>query len=279
MRSFFRALEARRVAYLLISGQACVMYGAATFSEDFDIWVRPSARDLGRLVLALQDVRATIYKLTPPLRLDLLRRGHALHFAIPTGRSGPVFLDVMLRPPRVRGFAAALRRSTRLPTPWGDVPVVSMEDLVEIKKTRRPADYQAITTLARLRLEKAIASRAPRRELRRVARWALENTFDVDALRLLFAQVPADAASLARNSRRASIRTLARAWRGENAEIPAPIEDRVERQMAEETLALQTADRRYWRPIVHELRELRRRGELLREGEAVRATSARARAG
>jgi hypothetical protein len=31
--SFFQSLEREGVAYLLISGQAAVLYGAATFSE------------------------------------------------------------------------------------------------------------------------------------------------------------------------------------------------------------------------------------------------------
>jgi len=34
--SFFQSLETRCVAYLLISGQATVLYGAATFPEDMD---------------------------------------------------------------------------------------------------------------------------------------------------------------------------------------------------------------------------------------------------
>ena len=41
IRSFFQSLEDKQVAYLLISGQATVLYGAATFSEDIDLWVKP----------------------------------------------------------------------------------------------------------------------------------------------------------------------------------------------------------------------------------------------
>ncbi len=37
--SFFQRLEQCGVRYLLISGQATILYGAATFSEDVDIWV------------------------------------------------------------------------------------------------------------------------------------------------------------------------------------------------------------------------------------------------
>ena len=52
MRSFFRNLDRERVEFILISGQAAVLYGAATFSEDFDLWVRPTSANLARLKTA-----------------------------------------------------------------------------------------------------------------------------------------------------------------------------------------------------------------------------------
>jgi hypothetical protein len=76
MRSFFRALERRRVRYLLISGQAAVLYGASTFSEDVDLWVAPVSGNWTRLLLALADRGARVYKLTPPITLAFARRGH-----------------------------------------------------------------------------------------------------------------------------------------------------------------------------------------------------------
>jgi len=42
MRNFFQALSRHRVRHLLISGQATVLYGASTFSEDVDLWVEPT---------------------------------------------------------------------------------------------------------------------------------------------------------------------------------------------------------------------------------------------
>jgi hypothetical protein len=51
--SFFQSLEAHDVPYLLISGQATVLYGAATFSEDIDLWVEPSDVNVQRLRAAL----------------------------------------------------------------------------------------------------------------------------------------------------------------------------------------------------------------------------------
>ena len=65
--SFFQSLESSGVAYLLISGQATVLYGAATFSEDIDLWIEPSPENVERFRAALHQVKARYYKLTPPL--------------------------------------------------------------------------------------------------------------------------------------------------------------------------------------------------------------------
>lgn len=38
MRKLFQSFERVGLEYLLISGQASILYGAATFSEDVDLW-------------------------------------------------------------------------------------------------------------------------------------------------------------------------------------------------------------------------------------------------
>ena len=55
--NFFQSLDARKVAYLLISGQATVLYGAATFSEDIDLWIYPEAGNRDRFIAASHDAR------------------------------------------------------------------------------------------------------------------------------------------------------------------------------------------------------------------------------
>jgi len=50
MRRLIRAFEASDLAYLLIGGQASIVYGAATFSEDVDVWIEPSCASSGRRV-------------------------------------------------------------------------------------------------------------------------------------------------------------------------------------------------------------------------------------
>jgi hypothetical protein len=57
-KSFFQRLEATGVDYLLISGQATILYGAATFSEDVDIWLDPTAPNLARFVAVLHESQA-----------------------------------------------------------------------------------------------------------------------------------------------------------------------------------------------------------------------------
>ncbi|MBI4678608.1 MAG: hypothetical protein HY748_13605 [Elusimicrobia bacterium] len=106
MRSLFRSFERSGVDYLLISGQASVLYGAATFSEDIDLWIRPSIGNARRLLRGLASCGALVHKLTPPLAPRYLRAGHGFHFLIPRP-PGPVYLDVMAQPPRSRSFAAA----------------------------------------------------------------------------------------------------------------------------------------------------------------------------
>lgn len=58
MRNFFRGLEAHGARYLLIGGQASVLYGAAVFSEDIDLWVEPTSASIRALSLPLRDARA-----------------------------------------------------------------------------------------------------------------------------------------------------------------------------------------------------------------------------
>jgi hypothetical protein len=240
MRSCFRALERHRVRYLLISGQAAVLYGASTFSEDVDIWVAPSAANWQRLLDALGDCEARVYKLTPPLTLRYARGGHGFHFTIPPDAAGdpPGYFDVMAVVPRCPPFSACARRARRLRTAWGTLPVIHPVDLALIKRTRRLADYDTVSALARIELR--------RDPSRRTWRWAIANTFDADRRRELWMAAPA-------------------AWR-KGAHRPPMTAAGVARDLER----ARQADREYWRHIVAELKALDRRRSLILEGTLVR---------
>lgn len=233
MRKLFRSFERAGVEYLLISGQATVLYGAATFSEDVDVWIRPTRQNADRMLAALASCRARVYKLTPEPTQRNLRFGHGFHFVVPD-RPLPIYLDVMGRPPRVGAFGRARRRARAIDAGWGVLPVVHPVDLVELKKTRRLADYDIITNLALIHLaESEPASRT-------LLEWTLSNCFRAE-----------ERAALAS---RMGIRTTI---------------SRCAQSVAREISRLQEADRRYWTPVIGELRQWYRDGSLWPEGVAV----------
>ena len=232
MQRLFRSFDRFGVEYLLISGQASILYGAATFSEDVDVWIRPSVANARRLLLALAAGRGRVYKMTPPMSLRNMRFGHGFHFTLPRG-SETLYLDVMAVPPRVGSFALARRRANVMRGPSGAVPVVSVADLVELKKTQRFADYDVISNLV------ASAVRDPAVP-RSVLAWAARNSFR-----------PEDRAAL-----------LARIGR------PATVEQCRERILAD-VGRLQAHDTTYWRRIVADLKRLRRSGRLIETGTPV----------
>jgi hypothetical protein len=256
MKGLFRSFEEHGLEYLLIGGQAAVLYGAAHFTSDVDLWVAPTELNLQHLREALAAIDAKVHKLTPPLELPLVQRGHGFHFVIPTG-DGNVYLDVMGVPPRSVAFVQALRRAEKMATLWGELPVCAIEDLVELKKTNRPGDYEVISRLARIRL-----ARNPTPEDALVV-WAVGNAFrveDVLAIVRVFARsLPAILLSFPVLGPQV-----------EDPNLPQVDEDRIARWVDLRLVELLDAGRKYWRPRIDELRNLRADGKLLREGLAVR---------
>jgi hypothetical protein len=217
------------VEYLLISGQASILYGAATFSEDVDIWIRPTSANARRLLRALASCGARVHKPTPPLSLRHMRRGHGFHFIVPSSPE-PIYLDVLARPPRVGRFEQARRRGQVMRTPWGLIPVVSIPDLVALKKTRRHSDYEVISNLVALRVW-AEPGASPA-----LLRWGVRHTF------------------------RAEDRVRWLRWLGKRASL-RDCRDAI----AGEMKFLQARDAAYWRRIIVDLKRLRRSGCLLEE--------------
>lgn len=233
MRRLFRSFERFGVDYLLISGQAAILYGAATFSEDVDIWIRPTLENATRLLRALAACQGRVYKLTPALTRKNLMAGHGFHFVIPA-RPAPVYLDVMGRPPRVGAYRHARRRAHDVPTPWGRIQVMSIPALIALKRTRRLSDYEVISNLVRVRLA---AEHDPTPE---IWRWAYRNSYRVE-----------DRLEIAR---RIGVRRSPAALR---------------RGILAEVARLQAADSAYWRGIIADLRRLHRVRRLLAEGTPV----------
>ncbi len=91
--------------FLLMGGQACILYGAAEFSRDLDLSVDIDERSLDSVSVALKELQAeTIF--VPPLEAAALSRGHACHFRCHTPEAEGLRIDIMSR---MRGCDRSLR--------------------------------------------------------------------------------------------------------------------------------------------------------------------------
>lgn len=253
--NFFQSLEAHDVAYLLISGQATVLYGAATFSEDIDLWVEPSGPNIQHVRAALKQVGARYHKLTPPLDSRHLEARHGFHFVL---EPEPVFLDILGRPPRSQSFGEAERDSQRFETDWGKLPVIGARDLIELKKTQRLADYPIISALTLGVVEASDASAE-------TLKWAVANLFTAESFFFFNEHYP----QWIRSSPDDIPPGLTRLPGHPADKIPDDVIEEAARWMNAAIARHQRADRHYWRPIIEELRQLRRDRILMREGTLV----------
>ena len=260
--NFFQSLNEGAVDYLLISGQATVLYGAATFSEDIDLWVHPTQENCGRFLAALRACRACYYKLTPPFTVENLLRGHGFHFVLPISAEDEAFLHVMGTPPRVGEFTIAKTAAQWKETDWGRLHTIGIKDLVELKKTQRLEDYPIISKLALAYLEQPECLRSASD-----FHWVLRNIFTLPELHTLFAERPAAALALPPEAP-ASLTEFAKQWRA-GGDLSESVEQEVSDWMQRQISQLQHVDRHYWRGIIAELKTLRSRGMLMPEATAV----------
>lgn len=258
IKRFFRRLNSRKISYLLISGQATVLYGASTFSEDVDIWVNPEAGNWNRFLKLLRAIGARIYKLTPPISMELIKRGHGYHFQLPSSdKELPFwFLDVMGVVPRAGDFSDAIKNATYQKTEWGKIPVVGIRDLVEIKKTRRKEDYSVISNLVRIEYENLSSKQVRPGHWR----WILSNSFDSDDILYYLnrhTKARSVGAALSRKCISFFIKAIVSQTKADkyihlgSIEIALEIED------------LRRKDRLYWQPILDELKIMKEKKELL----------------
>jgi len=136
-----------RVRALLMGGQACVFYGAAEFSRDTDLLILADPANLTRLKAALQHLQAERIAV-PPLALDYLQRGHAIHFRCHHPEAAGIRVDVMSRLRGVDEFGALWSRRTTLTDTDGTVyELLALPDLVQAKKTQRSKDWPMLQRL------------------------------------------------------------------------------------------------------------------------------------
>ena len=136
-----------RVRYLLMGGQACVLYGGAEFSRDTDIVIPADADNLNRLSAALAQLQASRIAV-PPFEMDYLLRGHAVHFRCRHPAALGQRIDVMSVLRGVAPFPELWQRRTALQYDDGTlIELLSLPDLIAAKKTQRDKDWLMLRRL------------------------------------------------------------------------------------------------------------------------------------
>ena len=251
------------VRFLLISGQATVLYGATEFTEDLDIWVAPDQENLDRLLATLRRLNARVGPLTPCLTEQNARFGHGFHFVVtePDGHSWPV--DVMGQPPRVGDFDSAFSDALALLPSLPKLKTIDPMRLVALKKTDRDRDYSVIARLVELTVEDWLRRGIPTPAQ---MRWACAEARSVTPIMQLW-RLPGfreafDACA------RPCLRVIAGVLRPDKPLDDESL-DRFVAALDEEKRQYQQDSRAYWRRIVDDLKKLRRQGKLLPEGQPV----------
>ena len=108
-------LSTHDVRYLLMGGQACVLYGGAQFSRDCDIAILCDRQNLNRLKIALRELQAEPIAV-PPFEQEYLERGHAIHFRCQAEEVKDVRLDIMSQMRGAAPFEELWTRRTTLET-------------------------------------------------------------------------------------------------------------------------------------------------------------------
>jgi len=223
-----------------MGGQACVFYGAAQFSKDVDLALLASEENFSRLLAALGELNAK--RIAVP-RFDpaLLARGHAVHFRCQGGEADGLRVDLMTRFRDLPGFAVLWGRRTTISDEDGSVfELLSVEDLVQAKKTQREKDWPVIDALVEGHYRALAGEPTPKR----VAFWLAESRTP-ERLIFLAQRFPEEARSKA--NRRPLLRL---ACSGESEALREALDAEVRAEQAK--------DRAYWAPLKAEIEFFRR---------------------
>lgn len=141
-----RALAEHKVDYVLIGGLAVQTHGHVRTTNDADLIPAPEPANLKRLAAALRSLGA---KVANPgaerteISAKMLPRATIWQF---TSRDGGI--DVMHEVPGGRSFAELSERALHVRLGDIDVPVVGLDDLIQMKLARgRPLDLADVASL------------------------------------------------------------------------------------------------------------------------------------
>ena len=238
IRKVLSSMNNRGVKALLMGGQACVLFGAAEFSQDSDFAILCESENLEKLKAALEDLQAMrVY--VPPLEIEYLQRGHGVHFRCEHPDCAGMRVDVMAKMRGVAPFPILWERRTTFENDDGETyDTLAITDLVNAKKTQRDKDWPMIARLVRTHYYRYREDA----NLAQVEFW-LRELRDPPLLREACALFPVAAHNFVRQA------VVAAREGATDTAIEAAL---YAEQMREREL-----DRQYWQPLRAELQKLR----------------------
>ncbi len=228
------------VRFLMMGGQACIVYGGAEFSRDLDLCVVVDAANQQALHTAFEQLLAEQI-FVPGLEAAALERGHACHFRCHADGVAGLRIDLMTRLRGCPPFDEMWRRRAVIAlAEVGEVGVLALMDLVCAKKTQRDKDWPMIRRL----IEADVLQAGTTPSDAQVLFWLREARTPEILIGLANRYPSACAAMLAARP------LLRHAQEQDCAAVACALaeEERVERE----------ADQAYWQPLREELERWRR---------------------
>jgi len=223
-----------------MGGQACVFYGAAQFSKDIDFLLLGDEGNFLGFHAALADLDAERIAV-PRFDPSVLDRGHAVHFRCRVGNAKGLRVDIMTRLRDLPDFKVLWdRRTTIIQEDATEVHLLSIEDLVNAKKTQREKDWPMISALVEGHY--LAMGNSPNEE--RITFWLMEARAPERLLDLMV-RFPTQAGALV------SKRPLLEFAMAKNL-------SRLREALDAEVRAEQEKDRIYWEPLKREMEAFRR---------------------
>lgn len=141
-----RSLAEHGVEYVLIGGLAVQTHGHVRTTNDADLIPAPDPANLRRLAAALRELDAKV--LNPgeeETEIDAKMLSRATIWQFVTRDGG---IDVMHEVPGARSYAELSERALHVRLGDVDVPVVGLDDLIQMKLARgRPVDLADVAAL------------------------------------------------------------------------------------------------------------------------------------
>ena len=215
-----------------------MLYGAAQFSKDIDFVLLANDGNRHRLELALSELQAERIAV-PRFSVEVLERGHAVHFRCQASGIEGLRVDVMARLRGLPDFETLWNRRTTLEDTSGTTyEVLSVVDLVTVKKTQREKDWPMITALVESHYhnERTSATRE------KISFWLRECRI-AERLVELARQFPVETSE---EQEKRPLLMLAQSGTLENLRTALDAEVRAE----------QSRDREYWGPLKKELEQM-----------------------